>query len=163
MVSFCISFKNVLLSSSEGNSFPYEVSIHISFCWFSSLSTLYVPDFPVSYHTLSPPFPWRLLWLGILIIILTILIFFYLKSLIHIHYIFWILTLAHRYSKYILIVFGCFIIRENMVNICGICFWNIAQIKKYNGESGEMAAEGYFVEFVDTVCQLEQLRVVLRV
>lgn len=50
-----------------------------------------------------------------------------------------------------------------MVNICGICFGNIVQIKKYNAELGEMAAEGYFVEFIDTVCQLEQLRVVLRV
>lgn len=41
------------------------------------------------------------------------------------------------------------------MNICGICFRNIAQI---NAESGEVAAEGYFVEFVETVCQLEQIK-----
>lgn len=44
-----------------------------------------------------------------------------------------------------------------MMDICGMCFRNIAQIKKHNAKSGEMAAEGYFVECVDTVCQLEQL------
>ena len=45
-----------------------------------------------------------------------------------------------------------------MMDICGICCRNIAEIKKHNAESG---AAGYFVVFVDTVCQLEQIRVVL--